>query len=290
MRTHALLGVVLLVLIVVPVRVHAWGPLGHRTSAAIADRLLTPQARAAVRALLADDRDKFGRLSHRTSLEAVATWADEIRGTPAAHPRWHYENIPVCGRASPEHDCPGGECNTEQLPRLVRVLGDAHASVQDRNVALKWIVHLVADLHQPLHAADNGDAGGNRVRVALEGVRTRGRADLHGVWDNGLVQLALGTRGHQRPPPNLDELVPAAQALREKRGQASPQVWAEESNALAREVAYHFPGFQCRASPTQIVVLDRQYQGAAERVIHERLLLGGARLAGLLNQTLRASP
>ena len=289
MRTHALLVLTLLALTGTPVAL-AWGPQGHRTSAAIADELLSPQARAAVRALLADDRDKFGRLSQRTSLEAISTWADEIRGTPAAHPRWHYENIPVCGQASKAHDCPDGECNTAQLPRLIGIVGDTHASLQDRNVALKWVVHLVADLHQPLHAADNDDAGGNRVAVALEGVRTRGRAELHGVWDNELVQLTLGTHGHQRPPPNLAELAQAAQGLLRSKGQATPEVWAEESNALARTVAYRFPGFQCDARPAQIVVLDLEYQRAAERVVHERLLLAGARLAGVLNQALGTSP
>jgi hypothetical protein len=289
MRTDARLVLALAALTGAPAA-SAWGPQGHRTSAAIADELLSPQARAAVRVLLADDRDKFGRPSHRTSLEAVSTWADEIRGTPAAQPRWHYVNIPVCGRASKAHDCPGGECNTEQLPRLIGIVGDLRASLQDRNVALKWVVHLVADLHQPLHAADNDDAGGNRVAVALEGVRTRGRTELHGVWDNELVQLTLGTRGHQRPPPNLAELAQAAQGLLRSKGQATPEVWAEESNTLARTVAYHFPGFHCDARPAQIVVLDLEYQRAAEQVIHERLLLAGARLAGVLNQALGGSP
>jgi hypothetical protein len=289
MRTDALLVLALVALMGAPAAL-AWGPQGHRTSAAIADELLSPQARAAVRVLLADDRDKFGRPSHRTSLEAVSTWPDEIRGTPAAHPRWHYENLPVCGRASKSHDCPNGECNTEQLPRLIAVVGDPHASLQDRNVALKWVVHLVADLHQPLHAADNDDAGGNRVAVALEGVRTRGRTELHGVWDNELVQLTLGTRGHQRPPPNLAELAQAAQGLLRSKGQATPELWAQESNALARTVAYHFPGFQCDARPAQIVVLDVEYQRAAEQVIHERLLLAGARLAGVLNEVLGSNP
>jgi hypothetical protein len=127
------------------------------------------------------------------------------------------------------------------------------------------------------------------VAVALEGVRTRGRTELHGVWDNELVRLTLGTRGHQRPPPNLAELARAAQGLLHSKGQATPEVWAEESNTLARTVAYRFPGFQCDARPAQIVVLDAEYQRGAEHVIYERLLLAGARLAGVLNQTLGSS-
>ena len=77
----------------------AWGPQGHRTVGAIADRLLTAQTRAAVSRLLADDRDKFGNPSGRTTLEEVSVWSDEIYGTPAARPRWHYDNAPGVRRA-----------------------------------------------------------------------------------------------------------------------------------------------------------------------------------------------
>ena len=72
------------------------------------------------------------------------------------------------------------------------------------------MVHLIADIHQPLHAADNADHGGNRVRVALEGVHTRGRENLHGAWDNDLVQLALHARNHQQPPRDIDALAAEA--------------------------------------------------------------------------------
>src|ERR1700694_337752 len=154
----------------------AWGGQGHRTIGAIADRLMSPPARAAVAQLLSGDLDKFGRLSTRRTLEAVSDWADEITGTAAARPRWHYDDVPICGSAPKAHYCPDGQCNTGQLRRLITVLADTHAASRDRNEALKWVVHLVGDIHQPLHAADNGDRGGNRVPVALEGVRTRGRA------------------------------------------------------------------------------------------------------------------
>ena len=103
----------------------AWGPQGHRTVGAIADRLLTPAARAAVAELLAGDLDKFGNPSGRTTLESVAVWADEIRGTAADRPRWHYDDVPVCGSAPPrERYCPDGECNSAQLERLTALLRD----------------------------------------------------------------------------------------------------------------------------------------------------------------------
>ena len=266
----------------------AWGPQGHRTVGAIADRLLTPQAHAAVAQLLAADLDKFGNPSGRTTLEAVSVWADELRGTPASRPRWHYDNIPVCGGAPKWRYCPGGQCNSAQLERLVGVLADRHAAARERNEALKWIVHLVADIHQPLHAADNDDRGGNDVQVALAGVRTRGRESLHRAWDSELVRLAFDTRNRQRPPPDIEHLALEGRSLAADAGQGTPDGWAAESNKLARNVAYHYPGFACQRVPAGIVVLDAAYQQRAESLVRERLLLAGARLANLLNSVLPA--
>ena len=264
----------------------AWGPQGHRTVAAIADRLLTPAARAAVVQLLARDLDKFGNSSGRSTLESVSVWADEIRGSPASHPRWHYDDLPVCGAIVTPLHCGGEECSTAQLHRLAGVLADAHAPARERDEALKWVVHLLGDIHQPLHAADNSDHGGNDVQVALSGVITRGRVSLHGAWDGELVQLALHTRGHQRPPAEIATLAAEARGLIGRLGQGSPESWALESNGLARRVAYTFPGFACNHVPAGLVVLDDRYQARAVPVVRERLLLAGARLATLLNQTL----
>jgi nuclease S1 len=271
--------------------VRAWGPQGHRTVGAIADRLLTPAAHAAVAQLLAQDLDKFGNLSGRSTLESVSVWSDEIRGTPASHARWHYDDLPVCGAVRAPLHCRDNECNTAQLRRLTGVLADARVPARERGEALKWVVHLLGDIHQPLHAADNSDHGGNDVQVALLGVRTRGRVSLHGAWDGELVQLALNTRNHQRPPAEIAALAAEARELNGRLGQGSAESWALESNALARRVAYAFPGFACNHVPDDIVTLDGAYQARAVPVVRERLLLAGARLATLLNQTLApASP
>ena len=264
----------------------AWGPQGHRTIGAIADRLLTPAAHAAVLEILADDRDKFGQPSGRTTLESVSDWADEVRGTAADRPAWHYDDVPICGAGDKARYCPDGQCNSRQLERLIGVLSDRHASVRDRNEALKWIVHLLGDIHQPLHAADNGDLGGNRVEVALAGVHTRGHESLHRAWDNDLVQLALHARNRQQPPPEIEALAAEAANLGREVGQGTPDSWARESNNLARNVAYRYPGFACNRVPPVIVVLDSAYLDDAELVVRERLLLAGARLATLLNSTL----
>jgi hypothetical protein len=284
LRPFPLLLVVLTALSAPPLS--AWGPQGHRTVGAIADRLLNSEARAAVAQLLASDLDSFGNPSGRTTLESVSVWADEIRGTSASRPRWHYEDLPVCGAIERPLHCRDDECNTAQLRRLARVLADTRAPPRERNEALKWVVHLVGDIHQPLHAADNSDHGGNEVQVALAGVRTRGRLSLHGAWDNELVRLALDSRSRQQPPRDIAALAAEADRLTARAGEGSPEGWALESNALARKVAYDFPGFACNRVPPGIVILDRAYQERALPVVRERLLLAGARLAGLLNETL----
>ena len=266
----------------------AWGPQGHRTVAAIADQLLTPQAHAMVMQLLAGDLDKYGNLSGRTSLEEISVWADELHGTAGAHAPWHYENRPICGREPKESYCRNGQCNSEQLRRLLAVLGDPRASARERNAALKWVVHLVADLHQPLHAADNADRGGNEVQVALQGVHTRGRISLHKAWDSELVQLAVNVSNRQQPPPDITAWSRAAQQLVDEAGQGSPDSWAAESNNLARNVAYHYAGFVCNSIPQGTTVLDPEYVGIAQALVRERLLLAGGRLAKLLNRALAA--
>lgn len=261
----------------------AWGPQGHRTVGAIADRLLSSDAQRTVAELLADDLDKFGNLSGRTTLESISVWADEVSGTSAAHPKWHYDDIPVCGSAPKSSYCPEGECNSEQLKRLIGVLGDARAPHRERNEALKWIVHLIGDIHQPLHAADNADHGGNKVAVVLEGVHTRGRENLHRAWDGDFVSLALHSRNRQQPPPDIDQLALEAKRLVGEAGQGTPDSWASESNNLARNVVYQYRGFACGSIPTEIVVLDRDYQAEALPVVRDRLLYAGGRLANLLN-------
>jgi hypothetical protein len=264
----------------------AFGPQGHRTVGAIADRLLTASAQAQVERLLADDLDRLGNPSGRHTLEAVSVWADELSGTTQARPHWHYDNEPVCGSESMALICPDGECASAQLQRLTGVLSDQHAATRARNEALKWVVHLVGDLHQPLHAANNADRGGNEVTVVLVGVRTRGRETLHRAWDNDFVRLALGSRTRQQPPAELGALVIEAQTLLQEAGARDPDQWLSESNHLARNVVYRYGGFACGVVPRSDIVLDEAYVTQAAALTRERLLLAGARLAALLNRSL----
>ena len=265
----------------------AWGPAGHRTVGAIADRLLTEPARRQVQALLAGDLDRSGNPSGRDTLAAVSVWADEIRRTDADRPAWHYDDLPVCGALPAVWRCPDEGCATQAAADAAAVLADAGQPVRARNEALKWLVHLAGDLHQPLHAASNDDRGGNTVQVAIEGVRTRGRTSLHGAWDGALVDAAFGLQGERWPSDALvGRLAAQAAALAPERLSTDPLDWARESNALARSVAHAHGAFACGASPAGITVLDREYVRRATEVVRERIVLAGARLAALLNGVL----
>jgi nuclease S1 len=178
----------------------AWGPLGHRAVGAVADALLTPGARAEVARLLADDRGRDGRPSGRTTLAEASLWPDEIRGTAADRPTWHYDNMPVCGAIPSDRAwCAEQQCASARLEALLAQLADRSRPPAERRDALKWIAHLVGDLHQPLHAADYAQ-GGNLIHVELAGRSSSTPWTLHAAWDVRLVAYALHAGTAQRPP------------------------------------------------------------------------------------------
>lgn len=128
---------------------HAWGAEGHRLIGELADQQLTPVARTEITRLLATEPG--------ATLSSIATWADEIRSRETAS--WHYINPPP-GNCSYERarDCDDGQCAVEALNTQIAVL-KSKATDEQRLIALKWVVHLVGDVHQPLHAGFKGDKG-----------------------------------------------------------------------------------------------------------------------------------
>ena len=267
----------------------AWGPLGHRAVGAVADALLTPSARAEVARLLADDRDRDGRPSGRTTLAEASLWADEIRGTGADRPTWHYDNMPVCGAISPERTwCAQQQCASGRIEPLLAQLADRGRPPAERRAALKWISHLVADLHQPLHAADYAQ-GGNLVHVELAGRSNSTPWTLHAAWDVRLVASALHAAGGQQLPESaLRSQIARARGFALALREAPVSQWLAESNRLARQAALDYPGFACQTVPGAPVQLSVEYQRRAQRVITSRLALAGARLAAVLNRALTA--
>jgi hypothetical protein len=271
--------------------VAAWGPLGHRAVGRVAEAMLTPHARSEVARLLADDRDRDGRPSGRTSLAEISLWADEIRGTDAAHPSWHYDNMPACGAIGAvslveRTWCPQQQCASQRIELLLAQLADRDGPTAQRRDALKWVTHLVADLHQPLHAVDYAQ-GGNAVQVQFAADSNPAPWTLHAVWDVRLVAWALRD-SHELQPSEaaVQSLIARARRLTPVQRTAPVSQWLVESNRLARTVALDYPQFTCQDIPSQPVVLPTGYQRRARKLIKAQLALAGARLAAVLNRAL----
>lgn len=246
----------------------AWGRLGHRAAGRVAESRLTPRARAAVRELLDPGE----------SLADASTWADEhargIRGSAA----WHYVNVPI---SEPHYNagfCGRGGCVVEKIAEFRRVLADPNAPRARRRQALRFLVHLVQDLHQPLHVGDDNDRGGNELQLHLG---RRETTNLHQVWDSGLF------RWHYREHAE-DELVRDASARADRpeaRAWTDGRVedWADESLALARR-AYQNPRTGRMLRRGDEIGLD--YVDANGPKAVERIAQSGVRLAAILNEIL----
>lgn len=257
----------------------AWGSKGHVAIAAAATTALTPTARAQVVELLADDLDRDEQLSGRRTLAAIASWPDEIRevAEPDRYRGWHGRSNSVCS-AKPGR-CRDGHCVDQLILSFVAVLADHSQAPRSRNEALKWIVHLVGDMHQPLHAGIAKDHG--KVPVLLGGAEDKPARSLHQVWDSELAVLALA-----QDPLKLPASLPVYSS-------EAVSGWMLESRDLARTSVYEaLPGFSCeswvpahRGEPP--LVLDANYQAQALPVIRLQMERAAARLAALLNATLR---
>jgi hypothetical protein len=237
-----------------------WGRSGHRVVARAAAARLTPRARREVRLLLAGG-----------SLADASTWADEIRGDRPATSPWHYVNIPVTDSVfRPAVHCRSG-CVVSAVEAQLAILRDRRRPAAERAEALKWVVHLIGDLHMPLHAGDRGDRGGNDVVVWYQHRRT----NLHTLWDSrmiasrGLSEDQWVTRIEQRMQAHGDL---------GRLATGSVAAWTLESHDLARDVVYP------RLSPWLIVT--ESYVEAALPVVEEQLVRAAVRLAAALNAAL----
>lgn len=166
----------LLICLAVPGICFAWGADGYKIVGQIAWDHLNPDAKLAVKALLGDD-----------TLPDAALWTDEIKSDPSydwAKPL-HYANVePGAGEFDLERDCPEEGCVVSAIIRYKGVLRDHAATRAEKLEALKFIVHFVGDIHQPLHVSHTRDKGGNDIRVFFFHDNT----NLHHVWDSGLIR------------------------------------------------------------------------------------------------------
>ena len=236
-----------------------WFDLGHRMVAGIAEQRLTPRTAAAVRDILGGQ-----------SLADASVWADNIRQYRHDADALHYVNIPLTATAyDSARDCAHGTCIIAAIASDRRVLATPSASPLDRAEALRFLIHFMGDLHQPLHVADNGDRGGNRRTVYLDGDST----NLHKVWDGEILEHQGVTAASY-----LDQLRREMDTMDLAALEQGTIVdWAMEGHRLAAERAYRLP----RSGQ-----LGGSYLEASRPVIDHALIAAGVRLAKVLNETL----
>lgn len=279
----------LVVLLIQAQAAFAWGAEGHRMIANIAAAQLAPQVAEKVLALLANDRLADGEPSGRTTLGEIAYWADEIKDYDWSRRTrsWHYDDVPVCGEADYAKYCKNGNCASAQIIRHIEILKSASATRRQKNEALKWVVHLVGDIHQPLHAATRHDRGGNLVEVAFFGQRDNapyGTINLHTIWDIHMVRRLIAQRGGERA------IVSAPLDATEKGKLAAGTLadWIGESNRLAAKFVYSVipQKFSCTGKIREVIEIGDAYYTLAAPFIESQIRKAGVRLARILNETL----
>src|SRR5579859_4378512 len=253
---------------------NAWGDLGHRVTALIAYRHLTPSARTTLDALLAGDSDTLPG----PDFASRPTWAHKDRNAhPAAAACFHF---PALGGALAGAG-PAKDCVVNKIDEFAAELTNATTPRAERLLALKFLIHFIGDLHQPLHAADHHDRGGNCVLLAaLQGQAT----NLHAYWDVDVVE-ALG-HSPEQIAEKLDAGLSGAEAKKGSGGRAAD--WAMESFEIARRDAYALHDLPtCRHRGA--VALSADYAAQARKDAATQLLKAGLRMAAVLNQALGAS-
>jgi hypothetical protein len=251
----------------------AWGKTGHRVVAAIADTELSGLARAHVREILGPGE----------SLDEAATWPDDMRSDPSpfwqktASP-WHYVTV---NGITYDHAPPEGDA-LEALDRFRHVLQDPNASLADKQTALRFVIHLVGDLHQPFHAGKCCDKGANDVKVTWFGKPT----NLHAVWDSAIVddeQLSFSELAAK-----LERHISDRQLI--QWWDIDPRDWVSESAELrdglyptAADMPKPAKGKKPRKGQPPLPDLSYSYAYRFTPLMERRLSQAGVRLAAYLN-------
>lgn len=248
--------------LVAPGELRGWGPNGHRIVGEIADRHLTEAARRGVAEILGDE-----------SLAEAATWPDDIRSDPAwdhAGP-WHFMSIDDHETLATTARSEEGDV-LEAMKRFEAVLRDLEAPEEKKVEALRFYVHFVGDVHQPLHVGRRDDRGGTTIRVRW----FREPRNLHSVWDSGLIQA------EELSFTEFVRFIDDATQSDVVAWQTAPyEEWVRESFCL-RDRVYDF-GSEAPDQPGEEPSLSYGYAFTQGPVIEKRLLQAGIRLAGRLN-------
>jgi nuclease S1 len=272
----------------------AWGDEGHEIVGSIAEHYLTPAVRARVQALLAtDDTGLCARdIAHES------TWADKYRDSDRDGSKrryygtrnWHFVDLEIDGAdlnrachgrpplpaGTPASMGPADDCIVDKIEEFRAELRSPRTDPRERLLALQFLLHFVGDLHQPLHAADDHDQGGNKKIASAPGIGTE---NLHHDWD---IEFVARLGADERD--SADRLIARiTDAQRRQWSRGTPVDWALESFSVAKTHAY---GLLPPPQEAHRYLLPESYVVDAVGITAEQLSKAGVRLAAVLNQAL----
>ncbi len=300
-------------------RAAAWGCEGHRIVALIAMAHLTPDVARQVDDLLRQnvidpELKRFCGPSAEPMVDA-STWADDIRDAQPVTFPYHFIDLPLRAKKGSypvARACPKG-CLLSAIDMFTRTLQQDQDAAH-RAEALRFLIHLVGDAHQPLHDSDDGDRGGNCVPITylgreprrsnFKGVFTGNYSpNLHSAWDTLIIRSMLENK--PRTLKEFAEYLDFSNAKRAKKwAKGAPVQWVWEGQGLAKKVAYGTLPVRPPVEDVQDMAdcegnnhvsarrlelheeIKTPYEAKAEVVIEEQLEKAGLRLAALLNHTL----
>lgn len=236
-----------------------WSKTGHRVTGEIAERYLSRKARKWVYNLLKDQ-----------SLAEVANYADEIKSDPkySEFYPWHYVNYPGDKNYNEVEHAPEGDI-VVAIQKCIQVLESESSSREDRIFYLKMLVHLIGDLHQPMHVGRKEDRGGNDIQVQWfeEG------SNLHRVWDSNMIddyRMSYTELANKLPEPTKRQ-------IRELQ-KGDVLYWVEETQELTNKI---YKSVQVGEK------LGYAYSYKYWPIVEQQLLVGGIRLAAVLNRIVK---
>ncbi len=241
----------------------AWGPEGHRITGEVATAFLKEQTKA-----------EIARILGNQSLAEAALWADDVRNEEKYE--WtkplHYINVPRRAlELDMKRDCENGLCVVAAIRRFEQQLRDPATSASDRRDALRFLIHFIGDIHQPLHVSYRDDLGGNQIDVTYLG----SESNLHRVWDTDLIRTRMKTDDSKDLARELLARLESEPKPQETwRKSLDPEDWANQS-LLATRIIY-------RSLPRG-GILDEQYYEQHIKVVETQLMMAGIRLAAMLN-------
>jgi hypothetical protein len=280
---------------------YAWGDEGHKVVGIIAEHWLEPAVLEKIKTILAQDET---HLTPDRDIASETTWADKYRDRDrnGPHPnhydktqQWHFVDLevdqdpnlaaacfgmPKLAQGTLASDGPAEDCVVNKIQQFSAELADSATTAPEQLLALQFLLHLVADVHQPLHASDAHDKGGNGKRVSGAGISPH---KLHQVWDTELVKV-LGPDAASIAKELIGQL---SDKDRKLWAQGNAEDWARETFGISKKSVYgELP------APNEMgdYVLTLDYQRHAAQIVREQLSKAGVRLAVVLHRALRTGP